>query len=519
MLLVAAISVSAQEKKIKVVSTNYSSIGLTFEQALGKDKYEIDSLVIEGDLDQLKAEVFVTLRDCCAKGRLTGIDLSRCASVENDEIPAMAFLPEMVNGMPRKESGTDTEKNYRTFLRYITLPNSIKRIGESAFALTNIEAVEIPARASIGSNAFNGCKYLKDVIIRGRNVRPSSEGCAFNGLADNAVLHVAPGNSHGYNGVKEWGAFATVDETENAYRVMAIDVDGSRTLAEALGVNNMRVDSMRLSGTLTADDFKCLVNNNNFGRLWGLDLSDCATEEGNLSGCWFEYLRMPKRMPKIYLAFFDFTKVEHLTLPESYDEICSGAFGNYKWFADSTITVAEGCRRIGFKAFVNCYCIKTIVLPSTLEELEPAALGFTWGKEWLEPEVDLYVNRMYPPYCSDTFNGVDMGIDGPFGCNRGHKGSNACLTRKWRLFVPVGAKKNYENAVHWDHFNTIIETPLLTGITDGIDAAVSTVADNGTTEVYTLDGRLVFKGAAQPALGKGLYIVKSGGEARKVLVK
>ena len=518
MLLTAAMSATAQEKKIKVVSTDYWRKGLTFVQALGPNRYEIDSLVIKGEYDMLKDEVFGTLRDCCTRGRLTGIDMSKCINVENDEIPAMAFFPELVNGKPRREAGDDDGRGYRTNLRYITLPNTIKRIGESAFALTNLEAVDIPVRASISDGAFSDCKYLKCVTLRGKTVRPASEGYAFSGLAAGAVLQVAPGNGAGYTGVESWAAFGKVDETENAYRVMNVDTDGSRPLADILGSCNMRVDSMRLTGTPAKKDFECLQDNNNFGCLLGLDLSDCFIENGYLYACRFESLRMPRRMTKICNVFLQYSQVEHLTLPESYDEIGAEAFTSYKWFADSTIAIAEGCRKIGYMAFVNCHSLKTVVLPSTLEELEPAALGFTWMQDWLEPEVDLYVNRMTPPYCSDTYNGKDVDQDGPFACDRDHKGKGWCLTRKWRLFVPVGAKKNYENAVHWDHFATIIETPLLTGTSTGISGATADTQPTAVKEVYTADGRLACKGTALPQLPKGLYIIRENGQAHKVIM-
>ncbi|MBP3512590.1 MAG: hypothetical protein J6K19_11185, partial [Prevotella sp.] len=71
LLLTAAMYATAQEKKIKVVSANYWRQGLTFAQALGPNRYEIDSIVIDGHMTMLKAEVFGTLRDCCTKGRLT----------------------------------------------------------------------------------------------------------------------------------------------------------------------------------------------------------------------------------------------------------------------------------------------------------------------------------------------------------------------------------------------------------------------------------------------------------------
>lgn len=517
LLLTAAMSATAQEKNIKVVSNYYWTSGKTFEQALGPDKYEIDSLVVI-DQTYIGEEEFAIMRDCCEKGRLTGIDLS---DAKCSRVPTMAFFPTLVNGMPGKEDGDDSGRGYRTNLRYITLPNKIKKIGESAFALTNLITIGIPYMVrEIGNGAFDGCVHLKDVTLYGGKGQDEASGYSFRELPADAVLHVAPGTGGNYRGVAGWSAFGKVVEDGAAYRVMDISVDGDRRLKDVLGDDDMHVDSIKLSGTPTTEDFELLRKNGRYGRLYSLDLTDCdvtATGEGRLFNCELTYLRMPRTMPVIFNGFLSKAKVRHLSLPESYVGIEHTAFEGYNLFEDSTLIIPEGCRKIGYMAFVHCQSLKVLMLPSTLDELEPASLGFTWMQEWLEPEVDLYINRMTPPLCLDTFDGKKVDQDGPFGCYRENKGWSSCLTRKWRLFVPVGAKKNYENAVHWDHFATIIETPLLTGTSTGISGATADT-QTGMKEVYTADGRLVCKGTALPRLGKGLYIVKSGSETRKVMV-
>ena len=88
----------------------------------------------------------------------------------------------------------------------------------------------------------------------------------------------------------------------------------------------------------------------------------------------------------------------------------------------------------------------------------------------------------------------------------------------WKLYVPVGAKKNFENARYWCDIPEIIEPPELTGGVTAVNA-VRTVGDKGLTEVYTLGGRLVSKGRDLPrGLAKGLYVVKTGGKTQKMLI-
>ncbi|WP_289300046.1 hypothetical protein, partial [Xylanibacter muris] len=73
---------------------------------------------------------------------------------------------------------------------------------------------------------------------------------------------------------------------------------------------------------------------------------------------------------------------------------------------------------------------------------------------------------------------------------------------------------------NWEVLSEIIETPELTGGPNGIDGTVvSSDADSDITEVYTVSGRLVWRGTGEPQLSKGLYIMKTGGKAEKRVVR
>lgn len=514
-------SLFAQEKNIKVIDRMPTVGAQGLDMALGADRYTIDSLVLTAFPSMEQDECFSLLRDCCEKGRLTGIDMRCCEYAR--EIPEMAFMPSIINGKPRKTDG-DGEKNpARTNLRYITLSANTDKIGDYAFAHTNLEAITIPYLTKvIGNGAFDGCDYLKDVAFIGNKVKSDDAGYAFSSLSNGAVLHVAEGLADSYRGKECWSAFGDVRERSDLYNIMDITLDGSRTLEEMMQGQILFVDSMALSGPMTTEDVDYLRDNNIGGRLKNLDLSDCVIEcENGLFGCRYNNLRMPKQMKKITYCFLQLSMVDNLTMPESYEEIAVAAFERYKWFEDSTLVIPEGCRKLSFQAFSICRSLKKIVLPSTMEILEPLSLGFGYWYDWDALPMDIYVNRMYPPVSSQRCEDEDRDLSptqyaGPFGCN--YK-SGSCVTRNMRLFVPVGAKKNYETAEHWDHFRTIIETPMLTGTPDGIAETVTSVkpAASATDGIYTLDGRLVTRDMAAKGSLRGLYIVREGGQTRKVV--
>lgn len=522
LLLAMAMAATAQEKNIRVVDCSGSGSETNLSSVLSKERYDIDSLVVIAGSSTLTEKDILFMADCCKKGRLTGIDISRCYYVENNRIPDWAFASDYINGMPRRgeETGGDGENPFRTNLRYITLPNGITEIGACAFTYTNLEAITLPHRVkTVGSGAFANCENLKSVTIRGDEDKSQTIGYVFYGLPSDAVLKVAPGLGDRYRNSDNWEGF-TVVESEDAFRVVEAEVGNGQTLAEALGDYNMNVDSLVLGGQPDKDDFDLMRENVRYGRLLGLNLADCLVSEGYL-GYRIRTIRMPRQLEKIPLAFLSHVKGDLLILPESYKEICSFAFEYTTGFADSTLVVPEGCRRIGYRAFGLCKGLKRVVLPSSLEVLEESALGFNWNPGSGNNVVaEIYVNRMYPPISSTKREDAESDYeydDGPFGCQEDSYGGYWCTTNGWTLYVPLGAKKNYESDKFWSHFEEIIETPLLTGEPTGISGTPATEGSRAADGIYTLDGRLVAKDARVDGLPKGLYIVKENGSTRKVL--
>ena len=502
-------SLSAQEKVIKII--DYSDIQMTFNKALGNDRYSIDSLRIlhVGDDARTKTgleEIFAILRDCCEKGKLTGIDMSQCRSISS--VPDNAFLHTAINSKPGKQN--EAEVSFRCNLRYISLPNTVLSIGENAFACTNLEVITLSHFVkTIGDNAFSDCVHLKNVSFIGKEMKSADAGLAFSGLPSDAVLHVAEGLGLDYRQTGCWNVFSTIKEEKELYNTEELNIDGSRTLKDMLGDYDMCIDELKINGTLSADDLDMLKHAVQYGRLTDIDLTNCVIDESKgsaFSYCRLESLRLPRVMKKINGSLLSHSRVNYLAMPEQYEEIGAGAFEGYKEFVDGTLVIPEGCRGIRSAAFRYCSCIKKMMMPSTLDELHELSLYFV-GSDYLVTDVELYVNKMNPP---------TMIIDEEGWSAFGFSNEDEAI-RTWRLFVPIGAKKNYESDEKWNML-TIIETPMLTGTPDGIAETVTSVKPvaSATDGIYTVDGRLVTRDMEAKSSLRGLYIVREGGQARKV---
>lgn len=74
-------------------------------------------------------------------------------------------IPATYNDLPVKEVG-DMAFTHCNNLKSIKLPDTLKKIGASAFAFCAFEQVEIPEGVTyIGRGAFGACDYLKEVTV------------------------------------------------------------------------------------------------------------------------------------------------------------------------------------------------------------------------------------------------------------------------------------------------------------------------------------------------------------------
>ena len=498
-------SVEAQNKNIVTIESRTAS-----EPDMGVDailnfhgdeyKYSIDSLIIRGEV---KAEDFKVLSECCQNGHLRGIDMSEC-KIENNEIPALAFLPVNANG---ESSG------FKTHLEYITLPKYLKTIGERAFEETDLKSfVFYREMTNVGNGAFNHCQDLHTFIVR-QTEPQSCIGYALSALPSTSTVYIPKGTKTKYQQTKGWANVKNLTESEIAYNVKTVTMTG-QPLSSVFVDDNMHIDSVAITGALTVNDLYLLGENSRKGLLEGINLEGSQLEGDSLNNAFagsklLRYVTLPKTLKTIGQSSFYNTGVLSVEIPSSVEKISTEAFARCSSLT-GTFSIPEGVRSICYGAFQGMNNIKSLYIPSTLNTVQEYSLSLSYPFYNLYAEdCCIYINRMTPPLL------IPLRYDdcGPL-C---YETTEEKSLKGWKLYVPVGAKQNYENAEYWKDIPEIIETAELTGSSTDIQA-VKNISDNGLAEVYTLSGRLISKGKAMPRLTKGLYIVKSAGTTRKVQI-
>ncbi|MBP5513533.1 MAG: leucine-rich repeat domain-containing protein [Bacteroidaceae bacterium] len=166
-------------------------------------------------------------------------------------------------------------------------------------------------------------------------------------------------------------------------------------------------------------------------------------------------------------AFTNCTGIKDLLIPEGKTTIGRDAF--YNCSNIKNIELCEGITTLNESVFEGCSAVEEIHLPSTMELIEKNALAFI--KKYNEHPFNLYCAAVEPPTVNYAFQPVLT------GCN---------------LYVRPESLESYQNANSWKKFNVIADEALPVN-----DINVSNTHD---TNIYDLSGRRV----VNPK--RGLYI-------------
>lgn len=473
--------------------------------AIGADNaVSIDSIVVVGG--ELTPDDYYFLAGCSQNGRLTGVDLSRATS-QNDEIPDWAFRPRIINGAPGR---VEANEDLLGYLHYIRLPRNTYRVGEQAFFKTCLKEIEIPKTVRvIGEQAFSNCDDLTEVTVRNADASTIDARYAFGENMSTVTLTVPTGSGGSFASNVAWAGFGRIKEKAGLYTTRYAELSGI-SLAETLGDDLYAADSLVVTGALKVSDFKSLRSGIYNGVLSGVNLSGCTIENNAIPEMAFSvnededldqlsgnllYVTLPNGTTSVGKnAFLNCDGLQGVQLSSSVRFVAEGAFSGCKR-ARGFVAIPEGVSRLSTTAFEGCRHLAGFGLPSTVSVLEPSCFMFNNDGDaaW---NVTFKVNRMLPPTASTSAGETAFGY------------APADLKGKLQesvLYVLLGAKQAYASDEVWGCFGNIIETSELDGGTNGVSAITVENEAIGNARVYTIDGRTVAGGIN--TMPSGIYIV------------
>ena len=268
----------------------------------------------------------------------------------------------------------------------ITLPTTLKAIGDEAFAWSGLREIKIPASVvSVGEGAFAGASSLCSITVDSANsvflayanclLRRTGEtyeliaGCRTSEIPDAVITEIAPSAFRGVP-IENVTLPSTLERIgENAFRassVRAIVIPASVT---AIGANAFSgcasLESLTVEASSPAfrSEANCVIGR---GENDGVLLFGCAASV------------LPDGITEIAdNAFADCAGLASAKIPEGVSAIGARAFYNCTGLCE--VTLPESLREMGEYAFAWCEKLEKITIPAALTTLERGAFLYCEG--------------------------------------------------------------------------------------------------------------------------------------------
>jgi hypothetical protein len=351
--LLFAIFINAQSyKTINVLNGGGLSAAITAE---GLDPQTVTRLAITGVID---SSDFKTMRDNMPA--LIELDLSGATIVQN-AIPDNAFYNSR-NGIGK------------TDLKAISLPNSIKSIGQYAFwGCSTLSNVTIPdSVTSIGLSAFARCSRFTKIEIP-----KSVTSIGPNAFGDCRGLIMVDSNNPNYSS-KDNVLFSKDEKTliqastskTGSYAIPStVDSIGNLAFWNCLGLSSIIIPN---SVTSIGDDAFLLCS--------GLDSVIIPESVTSIGVNAFSYCTglskltiLSSSTPIGNFAFSYCTELISIRIPNSIDSIGNGAFSNCTNLTG--LALPNSVKTIGDQAFYGCTGLSDVILPNSVISIGNMAFG------------------------------------------------------------------------------------------------------------------------------------------------
>ena len=421
-----------------------------------------------------------------------------------------------INNLPNKLKRIE----YATFagcysLKSVTIPDSVTYIGDAAFAsCSSLISITIPdSVTSIRYATFANCYSLKSITI------PDSVtyigDYAFNSCYSLESLYI-PSNS------TEIGKYIIYYDTALVSLTAPAEIFNQFLEEYQVALSSKLTEICVNNNTLTENGFNFI--NRSKKSLHTIDLAGATNTTINDLAFYdyykLENLTLPKNVKIIgYKAFADCKHLTELTIPASVTEIGESAFENCRSISELTfeeggnletigswafynnhnllsVEIPEGVKEIGDAAFYGCNYVEEIVIPASVERIGDN--GFALCNQVKRMEV----RATTPPTIeAKTFYQVSRDID---------------------FVVPAEARNAYAQDEYWREF--IQEATNVENTIEGIEIYTQngTLHLEGLTadyQIYNMSGQMVYSGNASTLdLAKGIYIIRINDKSQKIVL-
>jgi hypothetical protein len=409
-------------------------------------------------------------------------NLSRLSYYSFDNTPWLTANKEMVDGITYLGTVAIGCDNVQTLLfrdgtlgiadyfkkqgkpKSVILPSTLRYIGKRAFNALSITSIDIPASVeAIGDEAFWACQQLEKIDLPDQLKHIGQQ--AFRACPFEEIVIPDEVESVGYRAFYECTNLKRVyyGAQRSTEQYIFNLCEGIREIT--IGNKVTRIPSR----TFEPDTIEVLTLGEKLEKL----------DDYAITGKT-EKLVLPASLRSIGKEALPIAR--ELIFSEGIEEIGPNAFVNSEV---EVLYLPEGLLKIGGErmggAFSNCRKLNKVILPSTLQEIEPYA--FHWCAK-----IDTIISN----------------IKVPFEISRDVFSNSSALSNT--LIVPTGTKVLYQATNCWKEFKNIVEDTETNGV-NSINSVSAIIAN------YDISGRKTIR-------HRGLNIVHyNDGKVKKVIIK
>ena len=328
-------------------------------------------------------------------GNITDLDIPSSAEYEGATYPVKKIGDSAFNGsrVTSVNIGEGVEEiGYATFmstkqLQSITLPSSLRRIGNTAFYLSNLPAITLPdGLVQIDSSAFNGtllatlhipasvtaiygspapsCLNLTEITVDPANPNYSAQDGVLYDKAKETLIQYPAGNTRSSFSVPEGVKVLERKSMDSTLHLSSLTLPASleqinfealimcKVTALTIPANVRVIDHSALSGLSNVSEFSVAAENQFFSAQDGVIYNKNKT---------------------VLVQYPGGNSRTSYAVPASVTEIASGAFRGIGNLA--TVTLQEGVQIIRDLAFYASSAITGINIPASVVTIEASAFG------------------------------------------------------------------------------------------------------------------------------------------------
>lgn len=369
------------------------------------------------------------------------------------------------DGVTYTVTAIDKEAFYGAFISKVTIPATVRTIGTRAFKNNNLKSVILPDNLDIiGVSAFEYAFDKPTDLVIPKKVRIIRKE-AFKGYNVKSVKFAG-------NKIEEIGDYAFCGNAITEMTIPAVD-----KLGEGVMCGNTKLT-------------KCVIKGN-IQELGAQFFNNCPA---------LTSVSIPSTVIKIgYSCFGENFALTDIPAMPNLQEIGRGAFYKCKF---KTITLPSRLTIIGQEAFNHCDNLTEVTIPASVKVIGDYAFDYSKNIRKVtvlgaSPVINTNGLSTLPAF-------PDLGVCG-FDTDTYFDGE---------LHVPAGMFDSYDHHREWQCFRHIIDPSLPAGV-DHVTAVTALPGD-----VYDLHGRHILHlddASVMPeGLPSGIYLIRSGGKARKV---